>query len=154
MNFPGCCLSSGLATGPGGLLAGLLIWAAVTDLTRRQISNHMVAIGLALGLGLAVWQDVLGCSVLGAVAGGLLLSLPNLFARGSVGMGDIKLFAVIGLFGGPATLAWILGLSALGAWLYWLGQKLLVSHREKSIAIPLAPFALLGDLAASLSGFY
>ncbi len=154
MNFAGCCLASGLPTGPGGLLAGLLIWAAVTDLTRRQISNHLVAIGLVLGLGLAVWLDVLGCSVLGAVAGALLLALPNLFARGSVGMGDIKLFAVIGVFGGPATLAWILGLSALGAWLYHLGQKILTPHRANTIGIPLAPFALLGHLAASLFGFY
>lgn len=82
-----------------GLLALLLLTAAVQDAVRLKISNLIIAgvlvAGLAaaivVGVKLAIWQNV--------VVFALVLTIGfALFAAGKLGGGDVKLFAATGFW--------------------------------------------------------
>lgn len=111
-----------------GLLAIALLFAAVTDLKRRQIDNWLnAAIALTAPLfwwagGLSLWPDValhIGVALAAfAVAAGL-------FALGQMGGGDVKLIAALALWFPPAGFVQMLIVMAvlgyaltmgLGAW--------------------------------------
>jgi prepilin peptidase CpaA len=79
------------------VMAAALIW----DLARRRIPNALVVAGLVLGAGIRfiVSDHSLITGLLGA---GLALALTfPLFALRAMGGGDVKLFAVTGMFLGP-----------------------------------------------------
>lgn len=84
-------------------LLGLLAWAAVVDLRNRRIPNWMTGALVLSGLaqsGLAMWSLSSGQALAGLGAGvGLTFAL---FALGGMGGGDVKLFAGIGAWVGPA----------------------------------------------------
>jgi prepilin peptidase CpaA len=76
--------------------------AAAWDVTRRRIPNLLVLAGLSAALGLravAGWP-ALGWGLAGAGVA-LLITFP-LFALRGLGGGDVKLFAAVGAFMGPA----------------------------------------------------
>ena len=91
-------------------IAVIAIWLAVIDAKTMRIPNKIVVPAIlmaallmaSLGWNL-VWQPILAA----AASFGFLLVL-NLVTRGQIGMGDVKLAALLGL-----------GLGALG-WGYWL----------------------------------
>lgn len=82
------------------LATALAVAAAVTDLARHRIPNRLTYPALVLGLVVALWPaaasaPALGSALLGLlVGGGLALSL---FVSGSLGGGDVKLLAALGL---------------------------------------------------------
>jgi len=138
-------------------LASVLLVAFFTDLETRIIPNGLTYPALVVALGLAFVPGVgLAGSVSGslwglAVAGGGLMVLhlagPLLFKVETMGLGDVKLGAVMGL-----VLGWKLALVSLytafflgavvgiGLWFKWRGKK--VKH------IPFGPFLVVGGLAA------
>ena len=127
------------------LLITLLI-ASATDLRRREIPNWLMAVAALAGIALAAVEGRAGSAVLF----GLLASLPFLAAAlirpEGMGMGDVKLVAVIGLYLGPAV--WIalaagLALAGLTGVLIALGRRLPPSKT----ALPLAPFLTAGCVA-------
>lgn len=92
------------------LFCAAIIW---TDFAYRKVPNAVlaatiVAIGLALAFGPAP-EPGLGSRLLGFLVG-LLVMLP-IYAFGRMGAGDIKFFAVTGLFTGPMGLVtvWVVG---------------------------------------------
>lgn len=84
------------------LCAGLLLFAAITDIKWRIISNRTVLLlalaGITLRSGDGV-QDLLG-SV--AIAGIIFALMLFLFSSGMVGGGDVKLLAAASLLSTPA----------------------------------------------------
>jgi len=87
-----------------GLLVALaiaLVFAAFTDIRRRQIDNWLnAAIALAAPLfwwssGLALWPDV---ALQLGVAGGAFVLLAGLFALKMMGGGDVKLLTALALW--------------------------------------------------------
>lgn len=76
------------------VMAGALFW----DLTQRRIPNALVVSGLVLGAAIRfmVGAPSLLAGLLGAVIA-LALTFP-LFALRAMGAGDVKLFAVSGMF--------------------------------------------------------
>lgn len=83
------------------LLAALLVWAAVTDLRERIISNRLnAAIALMAplywwGMGLSPWPDM---AVQLALCLGVLALFAALFALGAMGGGDVKMLAALALW--------------------------------------------------------
>ena len=78
----------------------LLVPAALIDLEHRIIPNRLTAAGALLALGLGTALDPAGEPtrlIAGAAAGGFLL-LAALAYPGGMGMGDVKLAGVMGLF--------------------------------------------------------
>lgn len=91
-----------------GVLIALLLAAAVTDWRARRIPNWLTGAGVAYALVANAWLapsalDGLLASVFGFGIG-LLLPMPLYLLR-ATGAGDVKLFAMIGAFVGPAV-AW------------------------------------------------
>ena len=85
-----------------GVLLAALVWAVVTDLRSRRISNRLtyplMALGLAANAATGGWGGLLE-SALGWLAGIAILAVP--FALGGIGGGDLKLLAAIGALQGP-----------------------------------------------------
>jgi leader peptidase (prepilin peptidase) / N-methyltransferase len=138
----------------GLVLVGILVPVALIDLDHRIIPNRItlpaaiaaVAIGLALEPSWVPEQLIAG-----AAAGGFLLVFVLAYPRG-MGMGDVKLAAVLGLFlGREVAVALLVGVVAgtvVGAAIM---ARLGVSKGRKT-AVPFGPFLALGGIVALLAG--
>ena len=124
------------------LLITLLI-ASATDLRRREIPNWLVAGAGLAGIVLAVTDGRAGSALLFGGLAAIPFLAAALIRPEGMGMGDVKLVAVIGLYLGQAVwvaLALGLGLAGLTGVLISLGQR----RRPSQTALPLAPFFALG----------
>ncbi|MFA9399857.1 MAG: prepilin peptidase [Acidobacteriota bacterium] len=140
-------------TATGAVVLGLtLVAVTVTDLRRRVIPNRIVLGAGLFGLALALVEGPRPLAA--ATASAVLVSAPLLVAAlirpEGMGMGDVKLVALIGLFMGwqawPAVLIG-LGLGGLAGALYSLGTR----RPPSQTVLPLAPFLALGTVPAMLS---
>ena len=126
----------------GLLFAFLLVYAAVSDMKRREVDDW-------------VWVSILivslvgsGGSFLGAVITALPFFIAAVFPNDRMGGGDFKLMfacgAVLGVWGGIAQIIIGLSLGVLVSGIYCL----LTKRNPKETAIPLAPFLCAGGIAA------
>jgi leader peptidase (prepilin peptidase) / N-methyltransferase len=132
----------------------LIVPAALIDLEYRIIPNQITALGAVLALVLGLALDPAGEPgrlIAGAGAGGFLL-VAALAYPGGMGMGDVKLAGMMGLFLGsavaPALLIALIAGVALG---------LVVIYRKgaqagRKTAVPFGPFLALGALVAVFVG--
>jgi leader peptidase (prepilin peptidase)/N-methyltransferase len=132
----------------------LVVPAALIDLEHRIIPNRITALGAVLALVLGVALDPAGEPerlIAGAAAGGFLL-LAALAYPGGMGMGDVKLAGVMGLFlGAPVAAAILIALVSgvlVGA-LVIAGRGARVGRKT---AVPFGPFLALGALVAVFAG--
>jgi leader peptidase (prepilin peptidase)/N-methyltransferase len=135
----------------------LLIPAALIDLEHRIIPNRLTATGAVLALVLGTALDPAGEParlIAGAAAGGFLLLAAMAYPAG-MGMGDVKLAGVMGLFLGaavaPALLIALLSGVAYGAWLIARAGAETGTAGRKT-AIPFGPFLALGGIVAVFAG--
>ncbi|HYW63794.1 MAG TPA: A24 family peptidase [Bradyrhizobium sp.] len=131
----------------GALLAALMLAIAVTDFRRYTIPNELTAAAVAVGLvraGLvgpdADWSAVLHAALRAAAITAPLLALMLGYrrwrGRDGLGLGDVKLAAVAGVWLGLATIFAAIELAALAALAaYFIASRL--RHR------PLTPTAFL-----------
>jgi leader peptidase (prepilin peptidase)/N-methyltransferase len=132
----------------------IVVPAAMIDLEHRIIPNSITALGAVLALAVGLALDPAGEPerlIAGIGAGGFLL-LAALAYPGGMGMGDVKLAGVLGLFLGaavaPALLIALIAGVALG---------LVVIYRKgaqagRKTAVPFGPFLALGALVAVFVG--
>lgn len=132
----------------------LVVPAALIDLEHRIIPNRITALGALLALALGLALDPAGEPgrlIAGAAAGGFLLAAA-LAHPGGMGMGDVKLAGVMGLFLGaavaPALLIALLTGVAFGAAV--IARK--GAQAGRRAAVPFGPFLALGALAAVFVG--
>ena len=132
----------------------IVVPAAVIDLEHRIIPNKITALGAVLALTLGTALDPSGEPtrlIAGAAAGGFLL-VAALAYPGGMGMGDVKLAAVMGLFLGsavaPAILIALLSGVLVGAVV--IARKGAAAGRKT--AIPFGPFLALGAIVAVYAG--
>jgi leader peptidase (prepilin peptidase) / N-methyltransferase len=132
----------------------IVVPAAVIDLEHRIIPNKITALGAVLAIVLGTALDPAGEPerlIAGAAAGGFLL-LAALAYPGGMGMGDVKLAAVMGLFLGsavaPAILIALISGVIVGAVV--ISRKGTAEGRKT--AIPFGPFLALGALVAVFFG--
>lgn len=137
----------------GLVLVTTLITVTLTDLEQWIIPNKVLLVATLIGVALVAVFDPssLPERALAATAGGGLLFLVLLIYPSGMGLGDVKLAAVLGFFLGrniaPALLAAFLAGSAVGLALIAREGS---SARKK--AIPFGPFLALGGLVGLLLG--
>lgn len=140
------------------LLYQLLYLALVMDLVRQVIPNRlilaMLAVWSVLAVGRLITAPALAVaaflnSLWGFLFAGIIFLAAYLISRRSLGGGDVKLAAVIGLF--------VTGERVLGAILYGLVLcaifslvMILLKKMGRKDAVPLSPFLALGTYIALL----
>lgn len=132
----------------------LVVPAALIDLEHRIIPNRLTALGAVLALVLGLALDPSGEPqrlIAGAGAGGFLL-LAALAYPGGMGMGDVKLAGVMGLFLGravaPAILIALLAGVLVGGFI--VARK--GAREGRKTAVPFGPFLALGAVVATFVG--
>jgi leader peptidase (prepilin peptidase)/N-methyltransferase len=132
----------------------LLVPAAAIDLEHRIIPNRITALGVALALIIGLTLDPSGEPqrlIAGAGAGGFLL-VAALAYPGGMGMGDVKLAGMMGLFLGSAVAPALLVALLAGVLVGVLVIARKGSQAGRKTAIPFGPFLALGALVAIYAG--
>jgi leader peptidase (prepilin peptidase)/N-methyltransferase len=138
----------------GLVLVATLVPIALIDFDRRIIPNKITlpAGVLALVLGLALKPaGVPEQLIAGASAGGFLLVFALVYPRG-MGMGDVKLAAVLGLFLGRAAAVALLAGVLAGAIVGVIVMARVGVKEGRKTAVPFGPFLALGGIIALLVG--
>lgn len=137
----------------GLVLVTALMAVTITDLERRVIPNKILLVTTVVGVAIAAVFDPSSLperAIAAAAAGGLLFLAALAYPSG-MGMGDVKLAAVMGFFLGrnvaPALLVALIAGSVVGLALI---AREGASARKK--AIPFGPFLALGALVGLLLG--
>jgi len=131
----------------GLVFCALLVIVTLTDLERRVIPNAVLVAGAWVAVAIVAATDPsdLGTrAIAAAAAGGFLFLVALIYPRG-MGMGDVKLAAVMGLYlGGAVAPALLIGF-AVGA-LVGLAIIARQGAGARKQAIPFGPFLALGGL--------
>ncbi|HVC06456.1 MAG TPA: prepilin peptidase [Solirubrobacterales bacterium] len=137
----------------GLVFVTLLVAVTLTDLERRIIPNRILLVAAGAGLIITAVGDPgsLPERALAAAAAGGLLFVVALAYPGGMGLGDVKLAAVMGLFLGrsvaPAILVALLAGSLVG--LVMIARD---GAGARKRAIPFGPFLALGGVVGLLFG--
>lgn len=134
-------------------LVTLLAVVTATDLDRRVIPNRVLAAGALACIAIVAATDpgTFPERTLAAAGAGGFLLLGAVWSRPGMGMGDVKLGAVMGLYlGAAAAVALLVGL-VVGA---VLGIVLIVRNglAARTQALPFGPFLALGGVVALAVG--
>jgi len=138
----------------GLVLVAVLVRVSVDDLEERRIPNRVTvpASIAALLISLVLHASGLPAQVLAGLGTGIFLFTFAVLSRGGLGMGDVKLGIVLGLFLGQYVIvALCVGLLASAV----LSVGVLVRRGitvGRRTAIPLGPFLALGGVVALLAG--
>ena len=137
-----------------GLMVLVIVPCAAIDVERRIIPNRITGPGalLALGTGLAVDLHGEPSRLLwAAIIGGFLL-LAALARPSGMGMGDVKLLGVMGLFLGRAVIVALFAALLLSI----LTGAVLATRRgvyaARKTALPFGPYLAAGGVIAALAG--
>jgi leader peptidase (prepilin peptidase) / N-methyltransferase len=130
-----------------------LLAVTLTDLEQRIIPNKILLVAVVLGAAITALGDPGSLperAIAAAAAGGLLFLAALAYPRG-MGLGDVKLAAVMGLFLGrnvaPAILVALLAGSLVG--LAMIAREGAAARKK---AIPFGPFLALGGVVGLLAG--
>jgi len=131
----------------------MLLAITLTDLERRIIPNKILLTGAIAGLALAAATDPGSLperAIALAAAGGLLFAVALAYPRG-MGMGDVKLAAVMGLYLGRSVGPALLIAFAAGS---LVGLALIARHgaAARKQAVPFGPFLAFGGVIGLLAG--
>jgi leader peptidase (prepilin peptidase)/N-methyltransferase len=137
----------------GLVFVTMLVAITLTDLEQRIIPNKILIVAAVLGAAIAAIADPGSLperAAAAAAAGGLLFLAALAYPRG-MGLGDVKLAAVMGLFLGrnvaPAILVALLAGSVVG-----LAMIAREGAGARKKAIPFGPFLALGGVVGLLAG--
>jgi leader peptidase (prepilin peptidase)/N-methyltransferase len=132
----------------------LLVPVTLIDLDHRIIPNKLMIVGAVLAPALLLWVDpdaLVEHLIAGVAAGAFFLVAVLAYPRG-MGVGDIKLAAVLGLFlgraVGPAVFIALISGTLVGALI--MARKGVAEGRKT--AVPFGPFLALGGVVALFAG--
>jgi leader peptidase (prepilin peptidase) / N-methyltransferase len=138
----------------GLVLIAVLVPVALIDLEHRIIPNKITLPAAVAAVALGAALDLRGVPeqlIAGAGAAGFLLFFVLAYPRG-MGMGDVKLAGVLGLF-----LGWSVGVAILAAVLVgtFVGSLVMARvgvEKGRKTAVPFGPFLAFGGVVALLVG--
>lgn len=137
-----------------------LLVIAWIDYRKHLIPNKMVAAAIIvralIGVGEFVtdrksFLQIVLLAVIGAVFGFLILIIADRFSKGGLGMGDVKMYIVVGLYIGIYGTYNILFYAVLSLLIIAVGLFLLKKVTKKS-RLPFGPFTLAGYYLIILMG--
>jgi leader peptidase (prepilin peptidase) / N-methyltransferase len=138
---------------PGLAFMTLLVAVAAIDIEHRIIPNKLLVPGAAAAL--ALWGLVdpsrLSENLIAAVCAGGFFLLAALAYPAGMGMGDVKLAAVMGLFLGRSVAPALFVALAAGA-LVGIGLMLVRGASARKQGVPFGPFLALGGIVGQLFG--
>lgn len=147
-------LDTGLELWLGLGLVALLVPVALIDLDHRIIPNVLLGVAAIAAVGLLIALDPGALPehlIAGAACGGFLLAAA-LARPGGMGMGDVKLAAVLGLFLGKSVVP-ALGVALVAGTLVGLViMGRLGASAGRKTAVPFGPFLAAGGVAGLLVG--
>lgn len=134
---------------------------AYIDKKERIIPNRMliallwsafIFLLVKIALNPSGWITLVGSSVIGCLVGGGIFLLSHMISRSGIGAGDVKLFAVLGLYVGNYAVIGIMLMSLLLTAI--VGAFNVVRKKiELKQAVPFAPYVAVGVILAMLLGF-
>ena len=143
--------------------AEVMLWLSVIgyiDARERIIPNSLIGIGLLFWLALILldifvggtpWLQLLAFSGIGGIVCGGVLLIIALITKSALGMGDVKLFLVLGLLYGLTDAYGILLFSVIA--MGFVSIVLLIAKKvTRKSTIPMAPFVIIGFLLSILAG--
>ena len=140
------------------LLYGFLVPIAFIDWDRKLILNRLTLPCAVTGLAyilvfqIAMWKSALtgmATGALGLLFLGFLGSL--IFKKDSLGMGDVKMIGIIGLYVGFPDVFYVMIFAMISAALY-IVYGLISKRLEMGEHIPFGPFIAIGALVQLLAG--
>jgi leader peptidase (prepilin peptidase)/N-methyltransferase len=137
----------------GLVLCAVLVAITLTDLDLRLIPNRLLlpaAIIAVVVVAATDPEDLVERGIAAAAAGGFLL-LAALAYSGGMGMGDVKLGAVMGLYLGRAVAPALLVGFAVGA-LIGIGLIIRYGAGARKRAVPFGPFLAVGGVVGLWAG--
>jgi leader peptidase (prepilin peptidase)/N-methyltransferase len=137
----------------GLVFVTVLTAITLTDLEHRIIPNKIPLVAAALGIAIGAVGDPGSLperAIAACAAGGLLFVVALAYPRG-MGLGDVKLAAVMGLFLGRSVGAALL-IAFLAGSLVGLAMMVREGSQARKRAIPFGPFLALGGVVALLAG--
>jgi leader peptidase (prepilin peptidase) / N-methyltransferase len=141
------------AVWPGLVLMTLLVTVSAIDIEHRIVPNRLLAPAAVAAL--AVWALVdpgrLPENLVAAVAAGGFLLVTAMAYPAGMGMGDVKLAAVMGLYLGGAVAPALFVAFAAGA-LVGIAVIAVKGGAARKQGIPFAPFLALGGIVGQLFG--
>jgi leader peptidase (prepilin peptidase)/N-methyltransferase len=137
----------------GLVFVSILVAITLTDLERRIIPNKVLAVGAVIGLAIVLvsYPGSLPERLAAAAGAGGVLFIAAIAYPGGMGLGDVKLAAVMGLFLGVWVIpAMLIGLLAGSV----AGMAIIVRDgvAARKQAIPFGPFLALGGICALFAG--
>lgn len=141
----------------------VMMWLSIIgyiDARERIIPNSLIGIALIFWLVLMLldifvggtdWLQLLIFSGIGGIVCGGLLFIIALITKSALGMGDVKMFFVLGLLYGLTDVYGILLFSVIAMGLVSIVLLIAKKVTRKS-TIPMAPFVVLGFLVSILAG--
>ena len=143
----------GIEIALGACLAATLATITLTDLEHRVIPNKVLIVAALVAVGLLVAGDrdaLAEHAIAAAIAFAVMFLIAIVYPRG-MGMGDVKLAGVKGLYLGKAVAPALLIGFAAGA---LFGLALIASRgaEARKQAVPFGPFLALGGLVAIFVG--
>ena len=143
----------GIEIALGACLAATLATITLTDLEHRVIPNKVLIVAALVAVGLLVAGDrdaLAEHAIAAAIAFAVMFLIAIVYPRG-MGMGDVKLAGVMGLYLGKAVAPALLIGFAAGA---LFGLALIASRgaEARKQAVPFGPFLALGGLIAIFVG--
>jgi leader peptidase (prepilin peptidase)/N-methyltransferase len=138
----------------GLVLVALLVPIALIDLDHRIIPNRLTGLGAlaALAIGLATDPGGVPEQLIAAAAAGGFLLLAALARPGGMGMGDVKLAGMLGLFLGREVAVALLVALVAGTLVGVVVMARRGVGEGRKTAIPFGPFLALGGAVALLAG--
>lgn len=137
-----------------------LLTVAYIDYKKMIIPNKLIVVGLVSFLIFFIIEVIftpmglkgmIEYSGLGFLLGGGVFFICFMLSKGGIGMGDVKLFAVIGLLLGWVGVFNVIFLSVVGVAVYGV-VMICREKKDKKSLVPVGPFAFIGMAIAILLG--
>ena len=141
----------------------VMLWLFVVgyiDLRERIIPNSMIGLALLgwvvllaleIFLGGTPWNKLLIFSAIGGLVCGGVLFVIALIMKSGLGMGDVKLFFVLGLLYGLMDTYGIFLFTVIPMGLFAIGL-LVLKKADRKATIPMAPFVIIGFFLSIIAG--